>query len=301
MWILEGDIQGCFDNISHEWLKINVPMEKSVLNQFLRAGFVFERKLYSTDKGTPQGGIISPILANIALDGIEKMLDDNFPNMKVHFIRYADDFLVTAPTRDIAEEICGQIQIFIAKRGLKLSKSKTLITHIDEGFDFLGWNFRKYNGKLLIKPSRNSIKKIIEKMKEIIHRGAAWTQEDLIIKLNPLITGWANYHRHIVAKRTYQKLDFILWNMLWRWAKRRHHNKGKRWIAQRYWHKEGARNWVFKSESVNLNSFAETKIRRHSMVKLEASPYLDQEYFHNRTEKIRKQTPWIQTKLSYFT
>ena len=299
-WILEGDIRGCFDNISHEWLKANISMESSILKQFLKAGFVFEQKLYPTDRGTPQGGIASPILANIALDGIEKTLDKMFPKMKVHFIRYADDFLVTAPTREIAEEIRECIRKFLAERGLELSESKTLITHIDDGVDFLGWNIRKYDGKLIIKPSRKSIEKITEKMREIIHKAAAWTQEDLIKALNPVITGWANYHRHIVAKRAYQQLDAILWNMLWRWAKRRHSNKGRRWIAQRYWHTESTRNWVFKSESATLVRFAETKIRRHSMVKLDANPYLDRGYFLTRTDKIRKQTPWIQTRLSFF-
>ncbi len=132
----EGDIRGCFDNISHEWLKANIPMETSVLKQFLKAGFVFEHKLYPTDKGTPQGGIISPILANLALDGIEKTLDKMFPKMRVYFIRYADDFLETAPTREVAEEIREYIGKFLAERGLELSESKTLITHIDDGFTF---------------------------------------------------------------------------------------------------------------------------------------------------------------------
>lgn len=299
-WILEGDIRGCFDNISHEWLKANIPMEPSVLNQFLKAGFVFEQKLYPTDKGTPQGGLISPILANMALEGIEKILDKMFPKMKVHFIRYADDFLVTTPTRDIAEGIRECIRKFLAKRGLELSESKTQITHIDEGFDFLGWNFRKYHGKLIIKPSQNSIGKITDKMREIIHKAAAWTQDELIKALNPVITGWANYHCHIVAKRAYQRLDAILWNMLWRWTKRRHSNKGRRWIARRYWHTEGTRNWVFKSDSATLLLFADTKIRRHSMVKLDANPYLDREYFLARMDRRRKRTPWIQTRLSFF-
>ena len=136
-------------------------------------------------------------------------------------------------------------------------------------------------------------------MREIIHKAAAWTQEDLIQALNPIITGWANYHRHIVAKRIYQRLDSILWNMLWKWAKRRHPNKGHRWIARQYWHTEGTRNWVFLT-SAKLVRFSDTKIRRHTMVKLDANPYLDRGYFLTRTERIRKQTPWIQTKLSFF-
>ena len=148
-WILEGDIKGCFDNIAHDWLMENIPIDRSILAQFLKAGYIFEKNLFPTERGTPQGGIISPILANMTLDGIEGMLTTKFPRMKVYFIRYADDFLVTAPTKEIAEEARESIQEFLAGRGLELSQEKTVITHIDDGFDFLGYNFRKFKGKLL--------------------------------------------------------------------------------------------------------------------------------------------------------
>lgn len=299
-WILEGDIKGCFDNISHNWLEKNIPMDRSVLSQFLKAGYVFEQNLYHADRGTPQGGIISPVLANMTLDGIESILDEQYPDMKVHFIRYADDFLVTAPNKEVAEEICELIRIFLTERGLELSESKTLITHINDGFDFLGWSFRKYDGILLIKPSRESIRKITDEIHEIIHKATAWNQEQLIQALNPVIIGWSNYHRHIVAKETFQKLDHIVWNMLWRWAKRRHPQKDRRWVARRYWNTEASRNWVFKTETTRLVMFADTRIRRHNMVKLNKNPYLDRKYFLEKVDKVRKRTPWIQTRFSYF-
>lgn len=299
-WILEGDIKGCFDNISHNWLEKNIPMDRSVLSQFLKAGYVFEKNLYHTDRGTPQGGIISPILANITLDGIESILEEQYPAMKVHFIRYADDFMVTAPNKEVAEEIRELIRIFLTERGLELSESKTLITHINDGFDFLGWSFRKYDGILLIKPSKESIRKVTDKIHEIIHKATSWNQEQLIQALNPVIIGWSNYHRHIVAKETFQKLDHIVWNMLWRWAKRRHPQKDRRWVARRYWHTEASRNWVFRTETTKLVKFADTTIRRHNMVKLNKNPYLDRKYFFERVDKVRKRTPWIQTRFSYF-
>ena len=172
-WILEGDIKGCFDNINHEWLLDNVPMDKSVLKQFLKAGFVYNRNLNPTKAGTPQGGIISPILANMTLDRMENVISSEYhvsksgiinkrchnPH-KVNFVRYADDFIVTADSEDVANEITELIKSFLKERGLELSEEKTLITHIDDGFDFLGWNFRKYKGKLLIKPSKKSIVKV---------------------------------------------------------------------------------------------------------------------------------------------
>ena len=178
-WILEGDIKGCFDNISHSWLKNNIPTDKSILSQFLKSGFIFDDAFYHTDKGAPQGAIISSLLANMTLDGIEKILEERFPKMKVHFIRYSDDFLVTVPSKEIADEVREIIRDFLAIRGLELSPEKIVITHIDSGFDFLGWNFRKYKGKLLIKPSQKSIKLITQKLKIIVSKAKAWTQDEL--------------------------------------------------------------------------------------------------------------------------
>ncbi len=167
-------------------------MDKSILKQFLKAGYVFERHLFPTDAGTPQGGIISPILANMTLDGIEKLLADKYHNnkngrtdrkhsakYKVNLCRYADDFIVTAKTEEIAKEVKELIRDFLKDRGLELSDEKTMITHINNGFDFLGWNFRKYNGKLLVKPSNKSTEKITVRISDIIKSGKAWKQEDL--------------------------------------------------------------------------------------------------------------------------
>lgn len=299
-WILEGDIKGCFDNISHQWLKGNVLIDSSILNQFLKSGYLYEQTLFPTDQGTPQGGIISPILANLALDGMEKVIMERYPKMKVHFVRYADDFVVTAPTMEIAEELKSLISGFLAERGLTLSESKTKITHINEGFDFLGYNIRKYKGVLLMKPSKESVKKITRKTGELLHRSAAWNQEQVIQILNPVINGWTNYHRHIASKETFDRMNYIIWNQLWQWAKRRHPDKGHKWISQRYWSKVGNRNWVFCTKEQKLRMFSETTIRRHFMVKLEMNPYLDREYFISRTDRMRQRTPDVQVKLTYF-
>src|SRR5665648_5007 len=301
-WILEGDIKGCFDNISHQWLLDNIPMDKSILKQFLKAGYIFKGTLFSTNAGTPQGGIISPILANIALDGIEKMIADKYhksksgkknehqaAKYKVNFVRYADDFIVTAINEEIAKEVKELIINFLKVRGLELSDEKTLITHIDDGFDFLGWNFRKYNGKLLIKPSKKSIKKFTEKVSNIIKNGKAWKQENLIDALNPVITGWTNYHQPVVSSEIFGKLDHVIWNMLWHWAKRRHKSKpnSKRWIVNRYWHRVGNRKWVFTEGNKKLKLLSDTKIVRHTKLKFGMNPYLDRDYFVLRKSKQR--------------
>ena len=298
-WILEGDIKGCFDNINHQWLIDNIPMDKSILKQFLKAGYVYDHKLFSTDAGTPQGGIISPILANMTLDGIEKLLSDKYhtgknglmsqrqaSKHKINFLRYADDFIVTAKTEEIAKEVKELIKNFLKDRGLELSDEKTLITHIDNGFDFLGWNFRKYEGKLLVKPSEKSIKKFTEGISIKIERGKAWTQEALIDNLNPIITGWTNYHRHVVASEIFNKLDSRIWNMLWHWAKRRHPEKSKHWIVDKYWQTKGNRNWVFCTDKNELKLLSDTKIVRHTQLRSEMNPYLDKDYFVLRKLKL---------------
>nr|WP_232222003.1 group II intron reverse transcriptase/maturase [Methanococcoides burtonii] len=293
--ILEGDIKGCFDNISHQWLIDNIPMDKSILKQFLKAGFVYENSLFPTKAGTPQGGIISPILANMTLDGIEGVLADKYhrgvsgkittrqrAKHKVNFVRYADDFIVTAKTKEIAEEAKELIKNFLTDRGLELSDEKTLITHIDDGFDFLGWNVRKYKGKLLIKPSKKSIKKVTEKISNTIKDGKTWTQEDLISKLNPIITGWSNYHQGVASKETFSLIDFKIWNILWKWAKRRHPMKSRTWIAHKYWHPKGTRKWVFSTMKNQLKLMSDKMIVRNPQIKLDKNPYTDTEYFVER-------------------
>jgi RNA-directed DNA polymerase len=276
-------------------------MDLSILSQFLTAGFVFEGVLFPTDKGTPQGGLISPLLANMTLDGIEALLAKQFPRMKVHLIRYADDCIITAPTREIAEHIKRIIQEFLIERGLELSVNKTLITHIDEGFDFLGWHFKKYNGVLLIKPSKKSIQRVIEKIRNVMQKAKAWPQKQLIGELNPIIRGWTNYHKHVVAHDTFTRMDFVLWGLLWHWAKRRHPNKGHWWIVDKYWHHEGTRNWVFKSDTNRLVLFEDAKVRRHPWLRLDANPFMERKYFIERLVSLRSKNSGVQTKLSFFS
>ena len=298
-WVLEGDIKGCFDNISHEWLLDNIPMDKSVLKQFLKAGFIFKGELFPTEDGTPQGGIISPMLANMALDGMQKVLTDRFHTNrlgkvdarfkdahKVNLVRYADDFIVTAANEELALEAKELIKDFLKTRGLELSEEKTLITNLNDGFDMLGWTFRKFNDKLIVKPSKKSMQAVKAKLSEtILKRGKAWTQDVLIMKLNQQIRGWTNYHQHVVASEAFAHLDYVLYELLWRWAKRRHPHKGQWWISTKYWHRKGNRNWVFCTEEKELIRVDHTSIVRHIKVREKANPFLDTEYFKERKFK----------------
>ena len=295
-WVLEGDIKGCFDHISHDWLIDHIPMDKSVLKQFLKAGFVFQNELFPTDEGTPQGGVISPILANMALDGMQKVLSDRFHTNrlgkidlrfknahKVNLVRYADDFIVTAATKEIAEEAKEIIRGFLCTRGLELSEEKTLITHVDDGFDMLGWTFRRFKEKLIVKPSKKSVKALNASLHNtVLERGKAWRQEDLIRVLNRQLRGWANYHQSVCAKDAFSRTDHILYEILWRWAKRRHPKKNRKWITANYWYSKGLRNWVFSTKNAELIRLGEVPIIRHTKVRMSANPYLDSEYFIQR-------------------
>lgn len=312
-WVLEADIKGFFDNISHEWLMENIPMDKSILEQFLKAGVVIKGKKYPTEKGTPQGGVISPIIANMVLDGLEYLIQDKYwrydsrtgerrpdrkisykYNMKkVNFIRYADDFIVTADSKEICEEIQELINPFLLKRGVELSREKTLITHIDDGFDFLGWNFRKYNGKLLIKPSNKSVQMFLKEVRDTINANKSSSQSMLIMKLNQQIRGWRNYHKHSVARDVFERVDNEIFQALWRWALRRHKEKGKIWVKERYWHTVDKDKWVFydnKREFTHMNQrlmkLSNAKIIRHIQVQKDKNPYIDHEYFNDRAYKL---------------
>ena len=299
-WVLEGDIQGCFDNISHDWLLANIPLDKTVLRKWLKAGFMESNHLYRTDAGTPQGGIISPVLANLALDGLEDVLLARFGQKntkasyktKVNYVRYADDFVITGISKELlVEEVQPLVEAFMAERGLRLSPEKTVVTHIKDGFDFLGQNVRKYNDKLLIKPSRKNMRHHLQKLKEIVRKNRTSEQGVLIKQLNPVIRGWANYHQHIVAGDTFKYVDYRIWKLLWRWSCRRHKNRSKRWVKRRYFHRVDGVDWVFQAVYVDdwatrLIKSTDTKIQRHRKIKAEANPYVPEyeSYFEQRLE-----------------
>ena len=284
-WILDADITGCFDNISHEWLIANIPMDKEILRKWLKCGFVEKQCLFPTEKGAPQGGILSPTLANMTLNGMEKVLwerfgkKDTYKNSQslISMVRYADDFVITGRTEEHLREAREVIVEFLKERGLTLSPEKTQVVHIDQGFDFLGWNIRKYKGKLLIKPAKKNVRNHIQKIREIVKEMANESQKDLIKRLNPIIRGWTSYHASQVSKMTFVKVGQSTWQALWKWAKRRHPNKGLRWIKDRYFHKEGTRDWIFgvkiNDEWMNLVNHADTRIKRHVKIKAAANPF----------------------------
>ncbi|WP_298013046.1 group II intron reverse transcriptase/maturase [uncultured Castellaniella sp.] len=314
-WILEGDIRGCFDNFSHRWFLEHIPMDRSILRQWLEAGYVDEGSLFETRAGTPQGGIISPVIANMALDGLEAAVhvhpgrtDRERRKAKINIIRYADDFVVTGASKDVLEsQILPAIRRFMAERGLELSEEKTRITHIAQGFDFLGQNVRKYGDLCLTMPAQKSIKSLLDKVRQIVNGNASITQETLIRLLNPVIRGWVMYHRHSVAKRAFSWIDAHIWRLLWNWAKRRHPNKGARWVKDRYFHVIGRSNWNFATKGsadgkivvLKLFRAPAVSIIRHVKIAAAAHPfdpawakYLSRRRASKRSVKLPGASPW---------
>lgn len=298
-WVLEGDIRGCFDNFNHAWLLKHIPMDKAILRQWLKAGYVDEGSLFETRAGTPQGGVISPVLANMALDSLEAAVrasagsDRARRRAKLNVIRYADDFVVTGASEDVLKsQVLPVIRRFLAERGLELSEAKTRITHISEGFDFLGQNVRKYGDQLLTKPAKKSIKSLLDKVRDIVKGNANATQAALIRQLNPVIRGWAMYHRHCAAKATFSSIDSHIWHMLFRWALRRHQTKGARWVLRRYFRAKRNKSWVFATKrsadgttgSVEIFRAPTLAIRRHVKIRGASNPFDSEwtDYFARR-------------------
>jgi RNA-directed DNA polymerase len=287
-WVLEGDIKGCFDNISHVWIMDNIPMDKEVLRKWLKCGYVETGKLFPTEQGAPQGSPISPVICNMVLDGLERRIKVRYHeamhngiryNPKVNYVRYADDFIVTGDSKEILKiGVLPVIREFLGERGLELSEEKTVITHITDGFDFLGCNVRWYKNKLLIRPSQKNYQAIITKIRKVIKEHPAYSQETLIRVLNPIIRGWVNFHKHNVASAAFERLDNDIWICLWKWCRHRHPKKSHKWIADKYFHLANGKRWTFSEITGNgfllkLVYASETKITRFLKTKSEATPF----------------------------
>jgi RNA-directed DNA polymerase len=307
-FILKADIKACFDSVSHSYLEATIPMDKRILKQWLKAGFMDKGQYYDTATGLAQGSPIAPIIMNMTLDGLEALLAKTFRRKmvkgvttypRVNIVRFADDVLLTAQSKEnllIAQKL---IEDFLAERGLELSKTKTRIVHIDEGFDFLGQNLRKYKDKLIIKPSKKNLASFLTKVRALVKLNCQSPQDKLIVVLNPVIKGWANYHQYICASTMFSKVDAELWQMLWYWAKRRHPKKSTFWLKKRYFPDINSETWVFscmtddpKTKSgkrfIRLTKARFTLITRHIKLKAEAHPF-DPEYETYFEQRLKQQ------------
>ena len=303
-WVLDADIEGAFDNIDHDYLlgKIGNFPARELLRQWLKAGYVDRNVFHDTERGTPQGGVISPLLANIALHGLEGTLGIWFNSRGEiagprALVRYADDFVVFCESKEDAERVRDDVlPPWLARRGLRLSAEKTRIVHLTEGFDFLGFNVRHYKApkttktgyKLLIKPSKESVKRIRKKLRDEWRRSIGRKlggRGNTIARINSIVRGWANYFRIGVAKRTFAKLDRWMWKRETRYCDRTHPGKSTKWKREKYF-----RNGTFidKQTGAYVLGFSGFRIERHVLVKGTSSPDdPDQREYWEKRSKVK--------------
>ena len=312
-WVFEGDIEACFDRVSHEWLLENIPMDREILAKWLRAGYLEEATYHQTLAGTPQGGVISPVIANLALDGLEEVARAAAPRVKrercpkVNVVRYADDFIITAATREIlVGQVIPAVKAFLAERGLRLSEEKSRIVHIRDGFEFLGADLRKYGQKLMMRPAKRTFLGFMKSLRAFLKEHPGMTTWKLIAELNRRIQGWVSFYRCLVSSRIFQKLDSALFRSLWRWVRLRHPSKHARWLKAKYFPRVGNRTWVFSARApkkdrqrslfphlegptLHLMRAGATTIRRHVKVRADAHPFDPQydDYFRRRRRTPR--------------
>jgi RNA-directed DNA polymerase len=289
VWILDADLTAAFDRIDHEHLLQQIggfPAREHIAG-WLRAGVVENGRLAATEQGTPRGGVVSPVLLNVALHGMEYAAGVRYRRLDANgadtgrdspvLIRYADDLVAFCHTRQHAEQVKTRLAGWLASRGLAFNEDKTSIVALDDGFDFLGFNVRRYRGKLLIKPSKAAIRRIRQRLRTEIRSLRGAPTVEVLARLNPIVRGWAAYYRHVVSSEIFTSLDHYLWKLTYKWARHRHRNKPTKWIVNRYFGKFNAsrRNvWVFgdRDSGAYLHKFAWTNIVRHQMVTGAASP-----------------------------
>ena len=325
-WVLDADIKGAFDNISHDYLlkTIGLVPGRELIKQWLKAGYVEMGHIHSTNSGTPQGSSISPLLANIALHGLEEFLAQFITKTKYRyangkmttytrerygFIRFADDFIVTARNLEDIDYIKPFIEGWLKNRGLELNQDKTRIVNVESGFNFLGFNIRQYKGKCLTKPQKEKVLAKIKEIREWLKNNPHVSPFAVIAKLNPLIRGWGNYYRFGVSKEVFSYFDYQVWKALYRWALRRHLKRRKKWVRRKYFHRQTKGGWKFfahvqdrkgKLKKIYIAKLSEIPIQRHVKVKDLASPDDPtlRKYWLDRATRYGK-TRWIKDSKLY--
>jgi RNA-directed DNA polymerase len=288
-WVLDADLAAAFDRIEHDHLLrlLGTFPARELIAGWLRAGVVENGRFTPTGEGTPQGGVISPLLLNVALHGMENAAGVRYQRVGSDaavtaagspvLVRYADDLVAFCHTRHEAEQVKARLAAWLAPRGLVFNEDKTRIVTLDEGFDFLGFNVRRYRGKLLIKPAKAAVRRIRERLRTELRSLRGANAQAVIARLNPIIRGWSAYYRTVVSSEIFTALDHYLWKLTYKWAKHSHPNKPVRWIVHRYFGKFcKSRNdqWVFgdRDSGAYMRRFAWTNIVRHQMVRGTSSP-----------------------------
>src|SRR5689334_23020553 len=289
-WILDADLAAAFDRLDHRHILDQLGMfpARKLVEHWLKAGVVEREWFTPTDEGTPQGGVISPVLLNVALDGMEQAAGVRYRTSGVNagnvvagrpvLVKYADDLVVMCGSREQAEQVKERLAAWLTPRGLTFNEEKTRVVRLEDGFEFLGMQIRRYpNGKLLIKPSKAAVQRFRKRLTAEMRALRGANAHAVVTRLNPIIRGWSAYYRTVVSKRTFVHLDTHMWKLAMSWAKRRHPKKSGRWVVDRYfgaYHPTRRDRWIFgdRDSGAYLAKFAWTKIVRHQAVRGRASP-----------------------------
>ncbi|MGH3468688.1 MAG: group II intron reverse transcriptase/maturase [Thermocrispum sp.] len=306
-WVLDADLVAAFDRIDHAHLLSTLGSfpAKGLVERWLKAGVVDRGRFAPTEEGTPQGGVVSPVLLNVALHGMEQAAGFAYRRSGLRagrtaddspvVVRYADDLVAMCLSREQAQEVKSRLAAWLAPRGLAFNEEKTQIVHLDEGFDFLGFNVRRYQGKLLIKPSKAALQRHRERLAAEMFALRGANAEAVISRLNPIIRGWSAYYRKVVSSRAFARMDKHVWTLTYKWASYSHSNKPKDWVVARYFgqfNESRGDRWVFgdRDSGAYLRKHAWTRIVRHQMVPGTASPD-DPDLTEYWAERRRRNTP----------
>ena len=306
LWALDADLTAAFDRIDHDHLLTMLDgfPGKGTIRAWLEAGVVEKGQFASTEDGVPQGGVISPLLLNVALHGLEEAAGVRYYQTGNHagqskpgsptLVRYADDMVALCHSREQVEQVKARLAEWLAPRGLAFNEDKTRIVHLDDGLDFLGFSIRRYSGKLLIKPSAAAVRRFRQRLRAEMRSLRGSNAAGVLRAINPIVRGWAAYYRGVVATRVFSTLDAYMWRLTFRWARHSHPNKSRWWVVDRYFgqfNKSSQNRWVFgdRDSGLYLHKFSWTKIVRHVMVKGAASPD-DPNLAHYWADRRRRMT-----------
>jgi RNA-directed DNA polymerase len=288
-WVLDADLTAAFDRIDHQHLldQLGTFPARGLIAGWLKAGVIEDGRFAPTEEGTPQGGIVSPLLLNVALHGMEQAAGVRYlttgtdagqtvPGSPV-LVRYADDLVALCHSRHEAAQVKARLAAWLAPRGLSFNEDKTSIVNLDEGFDFLGFTVRRQSGKLLIKPSKAALSRVRERLRTEMRALRGANADAVLTRLNPIIRGWSAYYRTVVSSEAFAALDDYMWRLTYKWAKHSHPNKSRHWFVNRYFgmfNKSRQDQWVFgdRDSGAYLLKFAWTRIVRHQLVKGRSSP-----------------------------
>lgn len=285
IWVLKADVKECFDHLSHSWILEHAPMNKQILGRILTCGYQYKGEVFPTVEGMPQGGVLSPTFTTLVLCGFEDVLRRKYPGRRVQMVRFVDDFLFSADSRELLMSVVDDLRQFLAARTLELSESKTQILPISEGVDFIGWCFRRDGSIITARPTEQSISELRKRLRDVVDQSINWTTKRLIRKLNGIVRGWSGYHKYLCSNDVFVQMDDELANMLWVRGFTRHPKHTSKWVYSHYWrysYETGRKD--FRSGDEYLLRFARIPTRVVEELDLSKNPYIDYRYFKQRVK-----------------